>query len=183
MNASKRTLSTNSNQRKQTGPGDCLHTWRYFHSGEHNNLLKDASSSRFYGGGRRERTCICLLCVPSIRIKKSALESSVCLSAFLLRSLLACLGKRNKQGRREEGRREAGQGNSSSSSASLSLSLSDISAFLRHAISSTRLFSSLGSIQTRFLLRKNPLSPLKSLFPHSYQPLRFELTDPVGVIF
>ena len=92
-----------------------LHTWRYFHSREHNNLLNDASSSRFYRGGPSKRTCICLLCVPSIRIKKSALESSVCLPASLSAApLLACLGKRNKQGRRE-----AGQGNSSSASLSL----------------------------------------------------------------
>ena len=89
-----------------------LHTWRYFHSREHNNLLNDASSSRFYRGGPSKRTCICLLCVPSIRIKKSALESSVCLPTAA--PLLAFLGKRNKQGRRE-----AGQGNSSSVSLSL----------------------------------------------------------------
>ena len=85
--------------------------------------------------GRRERTCICLLCVPSIRIKKSALESSVCLPASLSAApLLACLGKRNKQGRRE-----AGQGNSSSASLSpiFPLSPSCLPPPPRHFVNST----------------------------------------------
>ena len=121
---------------------------------------------------RPSRTNLHLLALRSFHPNQEICSRVKCLPVCLPAPLAPRLSRETEQARK--GRREKGGGPRKFLvlvRLPFPLSLSDISAFLRHAISSTRLFSSLGSIQTRFLLRKNPLSPLKSLFPHSYQPL------------
>ena len=168
MNASKRTLSTNSNQRKQTGPGDCLAIFSFWRAQQPLERRKFES----FLWRRPSRTNLHLLALRSFHPNQEICSRVKCLPVCLPAPLAPRLSRETEQARK--GRREKGGGPRKFLvlvRLPFPLSLSDISAFLRHAISSTRLFSSLGSIQTRFLLRKNPLSPLKSLFPHSYQPL------------
>ena len=99
---------------------DCLHTWQYFHSREHNNLLNDASSSRFYRGGP-SRTNLHLLALRSFHPNQEICSRVKCLPACLP----VCRSAPRLSRETEQARKKGG----GPRKFLVRLSLSDISAF------------------------------------------------------